>query len=519
VVAALAGVALVSLFYVPFTLSPSIGSTMRYLSGRVGREQRFFSNLWPEFELSTVYNSIYSLALVMVVLAAQGTATWSRWGRVGTAIACTLLAAVLFAFIAPKLQGIGSGDLPRQCTWVWIPSVLWVGGALLAPGLSLGTRAVWLWMSVPALFYLFFVAEPLTHIHTALPAAFTLVGIALVRSGRWLAQRSRILALATGIVGVATYALWAYYTVMVFVDHTPEYRRTFPQSRHPLYWTPYRAIPERGLFGFPYRAGWSVVGYLMGEGALSGSYNSNEEPMITQVYTRQATRLGCGDTDLYVIGVNVQDEIDIRWDEVQGGYHPTAVVTVSGEPKLTVYVREPVDEPAVYRAEDYGHLSDATMTPDRIAWPPIAEGGTAGQGAYVASQVIIGDFTRLLGYRVDTSHATPGGYVDLTVLWHVLSSTPADYKVFTHLHDGQVMRGQFDGHPVCGTRPTSRWKPGHLITDLYRIPIQGDTPLGPIPLTIGLYDAETMQRQSVATLDGQPAGDHVHLTDITVRSR
>ena len=75
-----------------------------------------------------------------------------------------------------------------------------------------------------------------------------------------------------------------------------------------------------------------------------------------------------------------------------------------------------------------------------------------------------------------------------------LKPAPIDYQVFTHLYDGEMIRGQLDGQPVCDNQPTSRWQPGQIIADPYRIPIRGDAPTGSVPLTVGMYDLATMQR-------------------------
>jgi hypothetical protein len=367
------------------------------------------------------------------------------------------------------------------------------------------------------LFYLFFVALPLTHIHTAFSPWAMLVGMVLADAGRWLAGRSRAVLRMVGIAGVAIYVLCGLYTVMVFVDHTPEYRRTFPQSRHPLYWTPYEQIPEEGLFGFPYRAGWKVVGHLMNAGQLTGTYDSNEEREITDYYTRQAVRVHCASPDVYITAVNVQDEVPIRWDQIEKEYTATAIVTVNGQPKITVYERDALGQPVTYRAEEYDWLFDASLTPGQVTWPVLDGMEATSLEGYISHEAVLGDIIRLLGYKIDTRYAVPGGYVELTLFWQSLKPTSMDYRVFTHLHDGEEMRGQLDGQPVCDTYPTSQWQAGQLIVDPYRIPIKGDAPLGSVPLTVGMYDLMTMERLPVTLPDGAPAGDNVHLTDVTIR--
>ena len=117
---------------------------------------------------------------------------------------------------------------------------------------------------------------------------------------------------------------------------------------------------------------------------------------------------------------------------------------------------------------------------------------------------------------MDAHRAVPGGYVELILLWQVLQPAPVDYHVFTHLHDGEMMRGQLDGQPVCGNFPASLWQPGQYVVDPYRIPISEDASLGSVPLTIGMYDFVTMQRLPVFASDGSLTGDQVYLADIEI---
>jgi 4-amino-4-deoxy-L-arabinose transferase-like glycosyltransferase len=505
--AALVGVALLGLFYIPLSRGPYADQTSYYVSGRIGSGS--YNHLPSTFELSAVYDSVYFLALLALALTGQVLVAWGRWGRVGLMLSVVLVALAATGLLWPEMWVVG------ERTLAWTPFVVLLIGTLLAPRQSTGTRALWLWLGLPALFYLFFVALPLTHIHTAFPAWAVLAGLGLADLGRWLAK-SRVALRVTAVGGVLAYALCGFYAIMTFVDHTPEYRRTFPQSKNPLYWTPYERMPEAGLFGFPYRAGWKAVGYLVDEGVLAGSYDSNEEREITDYYTRQGVRLGCASPDVFIVAADVQDEVPIRWDQIEEEYRPVAVITVGDRPKITVYRRGATGDHIVYRAEEYDRLFDLGSTPNRVAWLAFDRMEALKPEEYVPYEAALGNVARLLGYTVDTRHAVPGGYVELTLIWQALEPTSVDYHTFTHLHDGEVMRGQLDGQPVCDSFPTSRWQPGQIVVDPYRIPIWGDASLGRVSLLIGLYDFTTMQRLPVLSPDGSPAGDSVHLTDVEI---
>jgi hypothetical protein len=277
-------------------------------------------------------------------------------------------------------------------------------------------------------------------------------------------------------------------------------------------------MPEEGLFGFPHRAGWKTVGHLINEGILVGTYDSNEEREITDYYTGQAIRVNCASPDMYITAANVQDEVPIRWDQIEEEYSPTSIVTVNDRSIIIVYERDALSAANTYRAEAYESLFDAKLTPERVAWPVLNDMGMTSSGGYVSLEATLGSSFRLLGYAIDTRHAVPGGYVELTLFWQSLEATSVDYNVFTHLHDGDTMRGQLDGQPVCGVLPTSEWEPGQIIIDPYRIPITPEAPAGTVPLAIGMYDFHTMQRLPVSAPDGTHVGDTVHLFDLEIQT-
>jgi len=192
---------------------------------------------------------------------------------------------------------------------------------------------------------------------------------------------------------------------------------------------------------------------------------------------------------------------------------------VGGQPKLTVYRRDVTGSPLTLAAEDGERLFAPRMTPDQVSQPAVQKVPEVKVEEYVPCQAVLGGVVQLLGYKVDTRYAVPGGYVELILLWRGLERMSMDYHVFTHLYDGQAIHGQMDGEPMYGTYPTSHWTPGRLVADTYRIPIQDGAPCGAIPLIVGMYDFETMQRLDVVDAEGQPAGDSVHLTDVVVRCR
>jgi hypothetical protein len=131
----------------------------------------------------------------------------------------------------------------------------------------------------------------------------------------------------------------------------------------------------------------------------------------------------------------------------------------------------------------------------------------------------VGSFARLVGYHIGTDQAFPGGFVDLTLVWEGMAPAARNYKVFTHLENREAIWGQMDSHPVCGQRPTTGWQPSEIILDPYRISVADDTPTGSVPVVVGMYDEETLERPPVSAADGVLIGDSIYLGDVLIREK
>lgn len=116
----------------------------------------------------------------------------------------------------------------------------------------------------------------------------------------------------------------------------------------------------------------------------------------------------------------------------------------------------------------------------------------------------VGNFAKLLGYKMETSQAKPGGILHLILLWQAIGEPGIDYTVFTHLvgPDGKIW-GQKDNPPARGSRPTSTWLKGEFIVDEYIIPIHPTAPEGIYTLCIGFYNPQTLERLPALTPEGE----------------
>ncbi len=88
--------------------------------------------------------------------------------------------------------------------------------------------------------------------------------------------------------------------------------------------------------------------------------------------------------------------------------------------------------------------------------------------------------------------------LQFNVIWQPLQPLNEDWKIFVHLVDanGRVL-AQFDGQPLEGTYPTSRWIPGELVKDSYPLILPPDASPGPYRVFAGFYNEATGLRLSV----------------------
>jgi hypothetical protein len=111
------------------------------------------------------------------------------------------------------------------------------------------------------------------------------------------------------------------------------------------------------------------------------------------------------------------------------------------------------------------------------------------------------DSLRLLGYDAAVMSPHQQTAVRLTLHWQVLAPVGADYKVSARLLDVEGNQvAQVDDVPVHNTYPTSRWKAGETIADVYDLAVPSDTPPGPYRLLVILYEPDTLAEVGRAEL-------------------
>src|SRR5690606_13303833 len=107
----------------------------------------------------------------------------------------------------------------------------------------------------------------------------------------------------------------------------------------------------------------------------------------------------------------------------------------------------------------------------------------------------LGDVVTLAGASWQPAILSPGGNLDVTLVWRSEAETATSYQVFLHLlgPEGTVI-SQSDGEPAGWTRPTSGWLPGEIIVDERRLALPAELAAGEYTLLAGMYDAETGAR-------------------------
>ncbi len=112
---------------------------------------------------------------------------------------------------------------------------------------------------------------------------------------------------------------------------------------------------------------------------------------------------------------------------------------------------------------------------------------------------------QLVGYTSQTpsDHNQPPNQqtnqsLHLTLFWQPFISPPADYTTFVHLRDhGGATVAQYDGQPLAGIYPTSRWQPDEVVIDPINLALPANLPAGQYKLFAGLYQLDTLERLPV----------------------
>jgi hypothetical protein len=107
--------------------------------------------------------------------------------------------------------------------------------------------------------------------------------------------------------------------------------------------------------------------------------------------------------------------------------------------------------------------------------------------------VSLGGQVMLRGFQTDRDGET----LRLILYWGSEAGPSQDYTVFVHVVEGEQIVAQQDQQPLAGFYPTSMWREGEIVKDVYALPLP---PTG-TEIRVGLYDPNTMQRLPRADAD------------------
>ena len=131
----------------------------------------------------------------------------------------------------------------------------------------------------------------------------------------------------------------------------------------------------------------------------------------------------------------------------------------------------------------------------------------------------LGGHIELKNVRLSTRTLAPGDTLTVVPVWVSDGQVEKSYKVFCHvLSAGGDLVGQRDGVPLYGVRPTPSWRAGEIIEDSYEILLGDDVPPGEYGLSVGMYDAETLERLFAYDVTGERLpGDRIPVGSLHVQ--
>jgi hypothetical protein len=101
--------------------------------------------------------------------------------------------------------------------------------------------------------------------------------------------------------------------------------------------------------------------------------------------------------------------------------------------------------------------------------------------------------------------------------WRAHKPVEADLAVFLQLLDAEGrLQAQRDGRPCGGYAPVAAWRPEQVVVDRQGLLLPSDLPPGQYTLTVGWYEATSLERLPVWSSDGEPLGDHLVLDRVMV---
>jgi hypothetical protein len=147
--------------------------------------------------------------------------------------------------------------------------------------------------------------------------------------------------------------------------------------------------------------------------------------------------------------------------------------------------------------------SDTVIAQDPPAGTQVIPGTTVllrvSSGRSLTINAMLGDVARLLTAEADRGTLRPGETLRITFRWQALRPVQNRYSVFVHLVNasGQIVT-QDDSEPARGSRPTTNWTAGEVISDAHALTVPADAAPGEYRVLVGLYLPAANERVPVA---------------------
>ena len=116
------------------------------------------------------------------------------------------------------------------------------------------------------------------------------------------------------------------------------------------------------------------------------------------------------------------------------------------------------------------------------------------------------DHVRLLAYEIETRYPRPGQPLTIALYWQAMRVLDKNADVSLQAFVGNQRVALVNGPPLGGysTRPTTTWKPGEVIEDVWQFDIPPDTPVPALlRIDVGLFLPDTLVPLPVRNLAGE----------------
>ena len=120
----------------------------------------------------------------------------------------------------------------------------------------------------------------------------------------------------------------------------------------------------------------------------------------------------------------------------------------------------------------------------------------------------LGDKTvEIIGYDINKQRFDPGEEIELTLYYRVLKEMDKNWKVFFHfdVYSGALPHSfKLDDYPQQGYLPTTKWTPGMILKDTFKVNVPRAHPGGGVKIYTGFYEGNTrMEVDKESFNDGQ----------------